>query len=138
MVAGHRPFADWFDAHLKPPAAPRRTGRSPEPPAGRSAPVVSQAIGNLAGYSGRQWAPQRVRYPWRIRLVATVEKSPSVPPEIMAELQEAADVASRGIRDPEVMRKACEEMDRIREEIRREHGILDIGLPAIRGLRDGE
>jgi hypothetical protein len=56
----------------------------------------------------------------------------------MAELQEAADRAAKGIRDPEAMRKACEEMDRIREEIRREHGVLDIGVPSIRALRDGE
>jgi hypothetical protein len=29
-------------------------------------------------------------------------------------------------------------MDRIREEIRRQHGVLDIGVPAIRALRDGD
>ena len=40
--------------------------------------------------------------------------------------------------DPEVMRRACERMDRLREEIRRRHGILDIGVPAIRELRDAE
>jgi succinate dehydrogenase/fumarate reductase flavoprotein subunit len=62
----------------------------------------------------------------------------TIPTEIMAELQEAADRAAKGIRDPEAMRKACEEMDRIREEIRREHGVLDIGVPSIRALRDGE
>ncbi len=33
------------------------------------------------------------------------------------------------------MRRACERMDRIREEIRAKHGILDIGVPAIRELR---
>jgi succinate dehydrogenase/fumarate reductase flavoprotein subunit len=62
----------------------------------------------------------------------------TIPSEIMAELQEAAVRAAKGIRDPEAMRKACEEMDRIREEIRREHGVLDIGVPSIRALRDGE
>jgi hypothetical protein len=56
----------------------------------------------------------------------------------MAELQEAAERAARGIRDPEVMRRACESMDRISEEIRQKHGVLDIGVPAIRALRDGE
>jgi hypothetical protein len=66
------------------------------------------------------------------------ETRSAVPPEIMAELQEAADRAVQGIRDPEVMRKACEEMDQIREEIFREHGLLNIGVPAIRELRDGE
>jgi succinate dehydrogenase/fumarate reductase flavoprotein subunit len=59
-----------------------------------------------------------------------------IPPELLAELQEAADRAAKGIRDPEAMRRACEDMDRVREEIRRRHGVLDIGGPAIRQLRD--
>ena len=61
----------------------------------------------------------------------------TLPPELMTELQEAADRAARGVRDPEIMRRACESMDRLREEIRRRHGVLDIGVPAIRELRDG-
>jgi hypothetical protein len=59
-----------------------------------------------------------------------------LPPEIMAEMVEAARRAMSGVRDPEVMRRACERMDRMREEIRQKHGILDIGVPAIRELRD--
>ncbi len=59
-----------------------------------------------------------------------------IPAELMADLQEAADKAARGVHDPEDRRKAREEMDRIREEIRTTHGILDIGVPAIRELRD--
>jgi hypothetical protein len=54
----------------------------------------------------------------------------------MAELEEAARLARSGVRDPETMRRACERMDRMREEVRKKHGILDIGLPAIRELRD--
>lgn len=57
-------------------------------------------------------------------------------PELLAELQAAAAQAGRGIRDPEAARKAAADMDRIREEIRRRHGVLDIGGPAIRELRD--
>lgn len=60
----------------------------------------------------------------------------TIPREILRELQEAADRAAKGIRDPEVMRQACENMDRIREEIFAKHGILNIGLPAIREIRD--
>ena len=59
-----------------------------------------------------------------------------IPPALMAELQAAADRAATGVRDPEAMRKASADMDRIREEIRRQHGVLDIGSPAIRELRD--
>ena len=33
------------------------------------------------------------------------------------------------------MRRAAERMDRMREETSRQHGLLDIGVPAIRELR---
>jgi hypothetical protein len=58
--------------------------------------------------------------------------------EAMAELKAAADRAARGIRDPEAVKKAYERMDRLREEIRRTHGVLDFGVPAIRELRDAD
>jgi hypothetical protein len=58
------------------------------------------------------------------------------PRELMAELQAAAEKAAKGVRDPEEMRKAAEEMDHISEEIRKRQGILDIGVPAIRELRE--
>lgn len=63
-------------------------------------------------------------------------KDTGIPPEVMADLEEAARYAASGVRDPEVMRKAAETMDRLREEIRHKHGELDIGVPAIRQLRD--
>jgi hypothetical protein len=59
-------------------------------------------------------------------------------PELALQLQQAADRAAKGIRDPEVMRQACDSMDRLRADIQREHGVLDIGVPAIRELRDRE
>ncbi len=66
------------------------------------------------------------------------ETKPVFTPEVMAELQKLADDAAKGIRDPEKMRQAAERMDRMREETYRKHGLLDIGLPAIRELRDAE
>ncbi len=57
-------------------------------------------------------------------------------PELLAEMEEAAKIAMSNVRDPEVMKKACERMDKMREEIYQKHGILDIGVPAIRELRD--
>jgi len=65
-------------------------------------------------------------------------KDIGIPPEVMAELEEACRYAESGVRDTEVMRRAAETMDRLREDIRRRHGILDIGVPAIRQFRDGE
>ena len=59
-----------------------------------------------------------------------------VSPELMAELQEAANRAAKGLRDVDAMRIACERMDRLGESVCKKHGVLDIGVPAIRELRD--
>ena len=61
-----------------------------------------------------------------------------IPSDLMAELRQAAERAAKGVRDPEAMRQACERMDRISEQIRKRHGVLDIGTPAIRALREAE
>jgi hypothetical protein len=61
-----------------------------------------------------------------------------IPSALMAELRQAAERAAKGVRDPEAMRQACERMDRISEQIRKRHGVLDIGTPAIRALREAE
>lgn len=61
-----------------------------------------------------------------------------LPPHLLAELQEALEKATKGPRDPNEMRRACERMDHLGEEVRKKSGILDIGVPAIRALRDGE
>jgi hypothetical protein len=71
-------------------------------------------------------------------MATTETKLSGLPPDLLAEMQEAARIAMSRVRDPEIMRRACEEMDRISEEIYRKHGLLDIGVPAIRELRDGE
>jgi hypothetical protein len=70
-------------------------------------------------------------------LMSTTAPTSAIPPEIMAALQEAADNAARGVRDPERMRRAVERMDRMREETYRKHGLLELGVRAIRELRDG-
>jgi hypothetical protein len=61
-----------------------------------------------------------------------------IPPSLMTELREAAEKAALGIRDPEEMRRACENMDHLSEEVRRKNGVLEIGVHAIRELRDRE
>ena len=70
--------------------------------------------------------------------MATVHKLPAFTVEAMAAMQRAVEHAAKGIRDPLEMRRASESMDRIREQIRRRHGTLDIGMAAIRELRDAE
>ena len=59
-----------------------------------------------------------------------------IPPELATEMQEAVENAANGVRDPERIKRARASMDRIREEIRQQHGVLDIGIVAIRELRD--
>lgn len=54
----------------------------------------------------------------------------------ITELQEAAENAYKGIRDPVAMRKASERMDVLREKIRSRAGITNIGSESIRELRD--
>ena len=56
-------------------------------------------------------------------------------PELMAELQEAVEQASKGVRDPEAMKHAVESLNRRREEIRQRTGLLDIVVPSLRELR---
>lgn len=51
-------------------------------------------------------------------------------------LRKAIARAMKGQRDPTAEREACDRMDRMREEIRQKHGLLDIAVPSIRDLRD--
>ena len=62
-------------------------------------------------------------------------KPSAITPELEEEFTEAVRQAMSAKRDPEAMRRAAERMDRMREETDRQHGLLDIGVPAIRELR---
>lgn len=59
-----------------------------------------------------------------------------IPADVMAELRAATERAASGVRDPEVMRQAAERMDRMREELRRRTGDLDVAVDLIREGRD--
>jgi hypothetical protein len=63
----------------------------------------------------------------------------SIPPDIMADLEAVCRAAATGQPlDPEIRNRVRERADKVREEIFQTHGLLDIGVPAIRELRDGE
>jgi hypothetical protein len=66
------------------------------------------------------------------------ETRPTIPPEVMAELEAAIDRVVRGVRDPEAAARACEEMDCAREELRQRIGETNIAVELIREARDGE
>jgi hypothetical protein len=53
-----------------------------------------------------------------------------------SELQEIADRAARGIRDPQEMRKAIDEMNQAREELRKKIGIVSVAVDLVREARD--
>jgi len=54
----------------------------------------------------------------------------------MAELQRAADLVASGRRDPEIIKKAVERMDRNRESVRRKVGVVNAAVDLIRSVRD--
>ena len=64
------------------------------------------------------------------------DNATTIPSELMKEMHEAAKLAAAGTSSREQMREACEQMDRIRAEVFKRNGTLDIGTPAIRELRD--
>jgi len=60
------------------------------------------------------------------------------PAEVIADCEAVVDhVVSGKPLDPEVVRRVRERAAKVTEEIRRTHGVLDIGVAAIRELRDG-
>jgi hypothetical protein len=59
-----------------------------------------------------------------------------IPGDLMAELRAATERAATGVRDPEVMHRACERMDRMREDLRRRTGDLDAAVDLVRQVRD--
>jgi hypothetical protein len=61
-----------------------------------------------------------------------------IPPELAADTQAVIEKLMTGKPlDPETYARIRERADRIRDEVFRRHGLLDIGVPAIRELRDG-
>ncbi len=66
--------------------------------------------------------------------MSTVEVSD----QATADAEEVLRLVAEGKRvtDPELLRRVHEEARRIRQEIFERHGVLDIGVPAIRELRD--
>jgi hypothetical protein len=67
-----------------------------------------------------------------------MEATSSIPTETVAyeELRQAIERLIRGERDPEVMRRACERMDRMREELRARIGTVEMAVDLIREARD--
>ncbi len=59
-----------------------------------------------------------------------------IPVDVMRRMQEAADRAAKGVRNPADMRRAREELNRLREGLRQEIGIVNMAVDLIRDARD--
>jgi hypothetical protein len=70
--------------------------------------------------------------------MATIDKPSAIPPDLLAEMQARAERAAKGIRDSEDARRACERMDRMREERRQKIGETDHAVELVREARDHE
>jgi hypothetical protein len=66
--------------------------------------------------------------------MATVETNTAI--VVDPELQAAVDRVLGGVRDPEAMRQAAERMDRMRGEMLRRVGNVNLAVPLIREMRD--
>jgi hypothetical protein len=62
-----------------------------------------------------------------------------IPPEIAADNAAILEYVMHGKPlDPELVLRVRARAERIREEVLQKHGVLDIGTPAIRELRESE
>jgi hypothetical protein len=55
---------------------------------------------------------------------------------VTTELQKIADRASKGVRDPQDMRIAIDEMNQAREELRKKIGTVSVAVDLVREARD--
>jgi queuine/archaeosine tRNA-ribosyltransferase len=68
----------------------------------------------------------------------TTEQITESPADLKADIAKALDNLAKGIRDPEAAKKACERMDRMREENRKLFGEQNWVVEFIRKMRDGQ
>jgi hypothetical protein len=60
----------------------------------------------------------------------------AIPSEILADMRRATELAMSGQKDPAFERRVQAEAKKVRDQIFQKHGALDIGVAAIRELRD--
>jgi hypothetical protein len=70
--------------------------------------------------------------------MGAIDSETAIPPEVMADLERAIELLMAGQRDPDFESRIHAEAEKITQEVLEKHGVLDIGVPAIRALRDGD
>jgi hypothetical protein len=56
----------------------------------------------------------------------------------LGRIGKSIEIAASNVRDPEVMRRGAEDMDRLREQIYKRIGVVDVVVPILREMRDEE
>lgn len=67
----------------------------------------------------------------------TTASIPELPADVRLMLDEAIHHALTGEGDPALLQRIHDEAEKIKRQVFEKHGLLDIGTPAIRELRDG-
>ncbi len=69
--------------------------------------------------------------------MATAEKTPTIDPEVLADLEAVCN--TKGIvRDPKLLRRITERADQVRQETLKQFGVQEIGAEIIRTMHDPE
>ena len=68
--------------------------------------------------------------------MARTESISEFPPDVRVMLDESIRHALTGEGDPAILARIHEEAEKIKQQVFEKHGLLDIGTPAIRELRD--
>jgi hypothetical protein len=68
--------------------------------------------------------------------MALTPSIPELPSDIRLMLDEAIRHAMTGAGDPAILRRIHDEAEKIKREVFEKHGLLDVGTPAVRELRD--
>jgi hypothetical protein len=67
-----------------------------------------------------------------------LETDTTIPSGVMADLERAIELLMTGQHDPEFERRVHAEAEKITQGVLENYGVLDIGVPTIRALRDGD
>jgi hypothetical protein len=66
------------------------------------------------------------------------EPDTTTTPDAFADLERAIELVMNGGSDPDFELRIHAEAEKIRQDVLEKHGVLAIGVPAIRALRDGD
>ncbi len=69
--------------------------------------------------------------------MVTIESN-LIPPDVLADMEKAVQLALSGAHDAEFEHRIHDHAEQIRAEVRHKHGLLDLGVPAIRRFRESE